>query len=290
MTPGDRDAIIAAMQDGVYLDPDGRLESWWRNPVVWPLVLEWLGRLLQFNVVQFPDRGDPVEARDVFTRHFTSERPHWFWRECQAVLWRRLLNEVGVTRLIGYVRSDRPDWIERLQGLYGGREVGRTVTGSAARMEYDPKIALAACTGWPRRRSAHGDGVREITLDEALPMIEAAWGERPRKAEALRIAEDWWSLDSATILEVSGHLRILRERFPEEARLAVLTPMPRVLPEIKSAVQGWAHAAGYRRITGIVPVAPERATHILERDQPKARIVRQFSTPDGDVLEVSEDL
>lgn len=289
MTAADRGAIIAATTDAAtYRNPDER-DQWYRDPLAWPLVLQWRNRILEFEVLHFPHHNDPIIVTGGFIHHLTGDRPHWFWRECERPIWKQLL-AMGCERLIGHVRSDRLDWVDRLKSLYGGREAGVAANGAWVKIEYETTRAMAACTGWPVRRSAVIPGIRELTLDEATTLIAEAWGDRPRKAEAFRIADEWWSLDSATILEIGGHLRILRERFPDEARLAVLTPLDAPMPEVRAKVQAWARAVGYKRITGMVPAAQERATGIVSRGLPGARMVRSIPHPAGDLIEVTDDL
>jgi hypothetical protein len=252
----------------IYANPEAVVRTWWGTPSAWPLVLEFRGRPLQYDCLFLDPEGQI--ARSGFMAHLVT-RPRRFWREA----WRPVLEalrEVGVGRITSRPRADLPEWVETLRMEYGAEEIGRTVGGKFLVIAYDVERALAACTGWPARRSAgpawafrHGGHVLRELQDADLGQLDAWlarwWHLRPAlRDEARRLVDEWTALDAATILigEVAGQVefcRVVRERRQAMSTIASVSPLDR-RPDDGAFLYGvcaWHRAVGYATGTAFVP-------------------------------------
>jgi hypothetical protein len=233
----------------------------------WQLVLEYSGRPLQIELLEF--FGDIPTIG--LTVHLTRERPHWFWREAERPVF-DALRDRGYTVLRSRTRNDRPDWIAALKQHYSAVEIGQTSYGTL--LEY-PLEAPGVFQGWPVRKTA-GPGwtwtdgtltIREATAAD-VPALRAhvttAWGANQRVAVALQVLEEWWALDHATILlgTVAGQLmdvRLARFRKTRLAGNASATPW-RADPThglMARGVATWLQTVGYDTASTFLPVELE---------------------------------
>jgi hypothetical protein len=285
-----RDDEVSACQAsvreaGIHEDPEGNVRRWWRSTHCWPTVVEYRGRIWQYDFFHVHPHGQHVHAGH--TRRPFRDRSAAFWREVRRPVLEQLIGH-GFSYMESIIRADRRDWVEVMVRSFDATETGTTVDGRWVRLRYDLARSLSACTGWPARRTANVPGVLEITPAQAIERLEVAWGDRPRKADAIRMAEEWWLLDEATLLDIGGHVRVIRERSSEEARLAMLTPVDAPQPEVSAAIRAWCRAAGYRRVSSFLPIAQSRASAAM-RAQVEAngfRVVREVRGPSGPALEV----
>lgn len=225
---------------------------------VWAFTVTWQGTPIQFELME----QAPVPV-SVATWHLTPERPAWFWREA----WRPIadgLRDLGHATMRGLIRGDLTEWIEVLKAEYGARPVGR-YQGGGVQLEYD--LAAIRFDGLPARRTvpvvwvAPGDAsveVRELDLETARTEITRLWTARktPNAArnmvESLRIAEERWALDRASLLGgfIGGECEIvvpLSPRSADRAGYATCTPY-RSTPQaglVQLGILRWAEAAGY---------------------------------------------
>lgn len=255
------------------------------NGDAWQLCLEFEGRPLQYELVHLDGRTATV----TLTYHLNRERPHWFWRETERPVFERLA-ALGYTHLDARTRKDRPDWIAALQRNYGAEVLGEW-DEHTARLRFPIDRALTRMQGWPARPSVPSPDLRELTPEEAEPLIEQAWGlGHERLPLAKRLAREWYYLDRAAILAAEDGIRIVRTRDPEArvASVGWLTPM-RELPRATPAVEAWLRGAGYIRLTSFVPEAQYRVLRPFIEGR-AARPVRTRAFPGGRFVEVERDL
>lgn len=227
----------------------------------WPLVWSFRGQPLQYEIINL--NAARTSAIFSLTYHATRERPSWFHRELERPVF-EALERLGVMRLESRTRSDRPDWIQSLQDNYGATELG-TANGMA-RLLFP--LDLRRFTGWPARVALGHDvtvgRIRqwEATADD-LPALRA-WIQEAmpvdRRPIALRMVDEWWHLDRATILlgARDGELRYARAlRYRKEGNVASANLGPLYddpeLEDLGGALKSWCRRAGYATLTTFVP-------------------------------------
>lgn len=228
-----------------------RLDSWNK----YQLVLEFNSSPLQLEIIQQIHDNPVIE----YTVHFTRERPHWFWRECERPIF-ELFKKKGFEYIHSRARKDRPDWVNSLIKNYNA-----TITAEYEKV-YLMKfpLDLSIFKGWPERKTLGPEWqwrsgsytVEEASITGLADIIQSSWGTHPRGTLALRMLYEWWNLDRATLLvakknDVIVDIRAIRHRKDDLCATGFLTPRKLLTVEDTRAIAPgmllWQKAAGYNR-------------------------------------------
>lgn len=239
------------------------------NENAWQMALSFQGRPLQFEVI--PIEGDL--ATFSLTYHMNRERPHWFWREAEKPVY-EALRAAGVKRIQSRTRADRPDWIQSLKDNYGAVETGEW-DAKTKRLEYP--LDLNVFKGWPARRQVGFDQttgrVRTWEATDAdLPAVRQLIRNTipvGQRAVALRMLDEWWHLDRASILlgARDGSLRYARATRHRKGTRGALAFLSGVFDEptqgqMAAHVKAWCRQAGYTTMTTMIPTRNLANSHI----------------------------
>lgn len=187
--------------------PDIRdmVHRWVTSPSTWCLGVYWRDAPLQYETYHFRGPGAPREIMGGFNTHIDRERPHWFYREVGRPILEALVR-LGVRSVHSYIRADRPDFAQYLAATHGHTIHGLAPNGRTIHVSCDPRQALAACTGWPARRTAQPVTRGRLTVsacgvDEALALLPGLWiGASPTRARlAERLLHERYWLDCGTL-------------------------------------------------------------------------------------------
>ncbi|HJR01832.1 MAG TPA: hypothetical protein VKA83_09385 [Methylomirabilota bacterium] len=238
------------------------------NGNAWQTRLAFNGVPLQHEIIVREDGGIATFS---LTVHHSRERPSWFWREAERPVFEHLLN-ANVRHLQSDTRADRPDWIASLTANYGARVIGTArpdLEGQPMVTRLDFPLDLGVFQGWPLRKRLGFDqstgAVRTWEATEAdLPAVEQLIRETVppdlgQRATALRMVQEWWHLDRATLLlgaqdGTLRYARMLRHRRPGVASLATVGGLfdePGMLQSSRH-VGAWAFRAGYTTLSSFV--------------------------------------
>ena len=241
----------------------------------WALALTFAGRPLQVELLRLDDAAEAVTID--LTLRATRERPSWFWREALRPL-------VEACAALGRTRFDVWSGMEpgaRAWRTFYAEQVGarQTVDSSDGRRigffrsggtRWTWPVDLSPFTGWPARRTVGFDQVdgrvRVWEATEAeLPAVRQLIADQvpiARRAIALRMVDEWWHLDRATLLlgARDGELRYARAIRPRKGAVAGFSILSGVFDEpeqrqMGQAVLAWCKAAGYETVTGFIPTA-----------------------------------
>jgi hypothetical protein len=229
------------------------------NGDAWQMALLFNGVPLQFELVNIV--GDT--ATFALTYHMSRERPHWFWREAERPVF-EALKAVGVKKIQSRTRADRPDWIQALKDNYGAVETGEW-DSKTKRLEYP--LDLTIFKGWPARRLLGFDmttgPVRTWEATAAdIPAMKVLAAQIPgaQRQIALRMIDEWWHLDRATILLGSrnGNLRYIRAVRESRGTVAAIANLATLFDEVGQGAMGthvktWARQVGYTALRSLFP-------------------------------------
>lgn len=229
--------------------------------LAWSMVLEFQGRPLQYEIVMNEGEGRALYS---FTLHTQRERPSWFWREAERPIFEGLQAH-GIETLVSRTWNIREDWIQSLIDNYGAIDRG-PFDAFTRRLEFP--LNLGRFQGWPSRRQVGFDQttgavrVWEATAADlpAVRQLIQATVPQGQRAIAMRILEEWFHLDRATLLLGSKdgtlrYARVVRHRKATQASLAFVGALFDE-PEqatVTTSIRSWMQQAGYTTASSFVP-------------------------------------
>jgi hypothetical protein len=240
--------------------------QWIDDSMNWAVKTVWKDRILQIEIFHFNIDASTVGGG--FTAHIDRTRPFWFWRQMSKPVLECLYGH-GFESIMSSVRKDKVNWIDFLKVAYGHEQLREAQDGFILRLKI--KDALQRIGDWPARKTMGtwkwekgGVMVREATESD-FPAIKQAmdvsWGDSSRKALALTMLEDRWTLDKAALLLafLDGEIidgRTYRER--NDPTINVFTSLFRWKEDktsYETALEGyieWQKAVGYKESSFVI--------------------------------------
>lgn len=246
-----------------------------------PLKTVWKNEIIQIETYGF-DKFKSQFIYAHFTDHIDRVRPWWFWQLMARPVFEKFLNsEIFYIKTV--IRKDRREWVDFLKKAYNAIELGEDERGY--RLYYSIEKSLEnMLKDWPERQSLGADwkfekdGVlvregREEDFSILYQAMDESWGINPRKELALKILEDRWILDRASLLLAFKDNKIIdalviRKRSDPSINLtsSPLRWMPQDIEAFDTAWIGfllWQKEAGYTESSFI---AETKLDDIIERN------------------------